>query len=86
MDPCSKKPCGVNGACFPVVTSQNIPGQVNPIEQVDYHCQCYSGFSGENCQNVPAKPCNSNPCLNGAICINRNSSYDFYCIWYLKKK
>ncbi|CAF0745222.1 unnamed protein product [Brachionus calyciflorus] len=80
FDPCSLKPCGVNGACFPIISTQNLPGQVNPIEQVNFHCQCYSGFTGDNCQNAPAKPCNSNPCLNNGICVNRNNSYDFHCI------
>lgn len=83
MDPCLEKPCGANGACFSLLTNSTIPGQMNPVEKVSYHCQCYSGFSGQNCQNIPAKPCNSNPCLNGATCINQVNSYDYYCLWYL---
>lgn len=50
VDPCGVRPCGANGACFPIITSQQIPGQVAPIEQVTYHCQCYSGFYGQNCE------------------------------------
>jgi hypothetical protein len=49
-DPCFLRPCGANGACFPVIRSQHVPGQVNPVEQVTYHCQCYSGFYGQNCE------------------------------------
>jgi hypothetical protein len=47
-DPCSvtKRPCGANGACFPIIQSQT--GQVS--EQISYHCQCYSGFYGQNCE------------------------------------
>ncbi len=50
VDPCLVKPCGANGACFPIITSQQIPGQLTPLEQVTYHCQCYSGFYGQNCE------------------------------------
>ena len=49
-DPCSasKRPCGANGACFPIIQTQNIAGQIH--EQISYHCQCYSGFYGQNCE------------------------------------
>lgn len=46
-DPCLQRPCGTKGACYPVV--QAIQGTTD--EKVSYFCQCYSGFSGANCQN-----------------------------------
>ena len=47
-DPCTsnRRPCGTNGACFPIIQTQN----VGTSEIVSYHCQCYSGFSGQNCE------------------------------------
>lgn len=37
------------GACFPIL--RNITIGTNSIEQVTYYCQCYSGFTGFNCQD-----------------------------------
>lgn len=49
-DPCTvtRRPCGANGACFPIVQTQTIAGQQS--ESISYHCQCYSGFYGQNCE------------------------------------
>ena len=47
-DPCVLKPCNGNGACFPILQTVIVSG--NSIEQVSSYCQCYSGFSGANCQ------------------------------------
>ncbi len=70
-------PCGTNGACFPVVTNQNTGNYFD--EQINRHCQCYSGFTGSSCEYAPPKPCTSSPCLNHGICVNKNSSMDYYC-------
>ena len=46
-DPCIKKPCNSNGACFPVVQTNTVNGV--PTESVRFYCQCYAGFSGPTC-------------------------------------
>ena len=50
VDPCAIRPCGANGACFPIIQSQVITNPSAPFEQVSYFCQCYSGFYGQNCE------------------------------------
>ena len=42
-DPCESKPCGSNGACFPVIINQY------NTEKVFSHCQCYPGYTGATC-------------------------------------
>lgn len=45
---CNNRPCGANGACFPVVST--VSSGLTPIETATYHCQCYSGFHGLQCE------------------------------------
>jgi len=47
-DFCPNRPCGSNGACFPIL--RNITISSATIEQVTYYCQCYLGYAGFNCQ------------------------------------
>jgi hypothetical protein len=44
-DPCAPKPCGVGGACFPLIST------IGGTEVSDIFCQCYAGYSGNRCQN-----------------------------------
>ncbi|RUS91021.1 hypothetical protein EGW08_001238, partial [Elysia chlorotica] len=61
-DECSSR-C-VNGMCINNQHSQS--------------CQCYSGWSGENC-TVPFDPCNSVPCRNGGNCTSVGINFQCAC-------
>jgi len=41
-------------------------------------CECRNGFSGSYCQDPP-NACASNPCTNGASCLNHGTSYSCAC-------
>ena len=42
-------------------------------------CCCPSGYEGDLCENE-IDECSSNPCLNGAFCLNLVNRYSCYCI------
>ena len=52
QDPCAKpkNPCNSNGACFPVLRNVTYSGTNVPTEEAIFHCQCYSGYSGNTCE------------------------------------
>ena len=43
-----------------------------------HRCECRNGFSGSYCQDAP-DACASNPCLNGASCLNHGTSFSCAC-------
>lgn len=43
-----------------------------------YSCSCVSGYDGDNCENE-IDECGSNPCQNGAQCINLLNEYQCNC-------
>lgn len=58
MNECASSPCGPHGACVDGVGA--------------YSCSCDDGWSGEHCSEAP--PCLSEPCQNGASCVDYTSA------------
>lgn len=52
-DPCTGNPCLYGGKC-------------TAVDEINYTCDCPSGFSGDDCENVP--PCTQNTCGDTGIC------------------
>lgn len=44
----------------------------------DFKCDCPSGYTGERCEKE-IDECESNPCENGAQCVDRIGSYECIC-------
>ena len=44
----------------------------------DYHCYCEDGYTGDHCQ-TDWDECWSDPCLNGATCIDQVADYNCSC-------
>ncbi|UJR36701.1 hypothetical protein I4U23_029418 [Adineta vaga] len=67
LDFCSSNPCKKNGRCL--------------SGKSGYRCQCYEGFTGENCEvRIVNSGCLSNPCTVG-ICYQLNQNGPAYvCI------
>ncbi|XP_077993229.1 protein jagged-1-like [Glandiceps talaboti] len=59
------KPCLNGGTC------------VNR-EPDTYRCDCREGFSGNNCE-IAEHACASNPCHNGATCLESNGEFTCFC-------
>ncbi|XP_076143233.1 aggrecan core protein-like isoform X2 [Alosa pseudoharengus] len=64
VDPCDPNPCGV-GTC----TVQDGVGL----------CLCPPGRTGADCQ-LELDVCHSNPCANGATCVERGDSFTCLCL------
>lgn len=43
-----------------------------------YHCYCEDGYTGQHCQ-TDWDECWSDPCLNGATCIDQVADYNCSC-------
>ncbi|CAF1380734.1 unnamed protein product [Rotaria magnacalcarata] len=67
VDLCSSNPCKANGRC--------------QFDKFGYRCQCFEGYTGENCDvRIMNSGCASNPCTVG-ICYQLNQSGASYvCI------
>ncbi|CAF0807264.1 unnamed protein product [Adineta ricciae] len=67
LDFCTSNPCKANGRCL--------------SGKSGYSCQCYEGFTGENCEaRIVSSGCLSNPCTIG-ICYQLNQNGQAYvCI------
>ncbi len=44
-----------------------------------YSCACVAGYSGPNCQ-TNVNECGSNPCQNGASCVDAVNSFTCSCV------
>ena len=44
----------------------------------DYHCYCEDGYTGDHCQ-TDWDECWSDPCLNGATCVDQVANYNCSC-------
>ncbi|XP_057337294.1 protein jagged-1b-like [Microplitis mediator] len=63
--------CGTHEPCQNGGTCENTaPDQ--------YRCTCPDGFSGSSCEKVD-NPCASNPCLNGATCVELGETAECQC-------
>ena len=49
----------------------------------EYSCTCADGYMGLNCE-IEINECDSNPCLNGAVCLDKVTTLSLFS--YLKKK
>ena len=64
LDHCAGGSCQNGGTCA------NDP--------VGFKCECPSGFSGENCEEIVGCP-ELNPCTDGRICVDGNNSFSCEC-------
>jgi hypothetical protein len=48
-------------------------------QDVDYYCDCPSGYIGHNCETSINDPCVSGPCRNGAACVSFNNYFMCEC-------
>ncbi|XP_078613856.1 uncharacterized protein LOC144883324 [Branchiostoma floridae x Branchiostoma japonicum] len=46
-----------------------------------YTCACVMGFNGAHCENNVIDECASNPCFNGATCVDGADSFTCECIF-----
>ena len=62
---CSSNPCSIFGKCVDGVNS--------------WECQCQPGYSGLRCDKLQ-NPCDSNPCLNNAVCEQTSPNvFAYHC-------
>ena len=58
----------------------------SPVSSAYWHCSdimdicilLWTGFTGRNCQSR-IRPCDSDPCFNGAFCVNKDTDYECVC-------
>ncbi|XP_074862863.1 lactadherin isoform X2 [Carettochelys insculpta] len=68
--PCHPNPCHNNGKC------QMVPNRGDVF--TEYVCKCPAGYEGTHCQkNV--NECSSQPCKNGATCLDLSGDYACKC-------
>ncbi|XP_052713224.1 von Willebrand factor A domain-containing protein 2-like [Crassostrea angulata] len=66
-DPCASFPCGHGGTC-------------TKISDTTFSCFCLSGYDpATNCA-TEINECDSNPCQNGATCVDELNRYSCNCI------
>ena len=54
-------------------------GKCQMINENSLKCNCDQNFAGNTCQ-LDQRPCSSNPCLNGGLCISENlTNFSFRC-------
>lgn len=44
-----------------------------------YQCKCRPPYQGANCNQLPASPCQPNPCKNGGSCVRGNRRFRCTC-------
>ncbi|KAG5840785.1 hypothetical protein ANANG_G00192340 [Anguilla anguilla] len=64
---CLEEPCLNNGSCVPLPDGGG------------HRCQCGPGFGGPRCEE-DVDECQSHPCQNGAICMDRANGYQCFCV------
>ncbi|XP_071786035.1 uncharacterized protein [Asterias amurensis] len=65
----SKPACTRGAGCFNLYH--------NFDQDIDYYCQCPTGWTGHNCEMEVPNSCSSSPCLNGGTC--QAASNSFFC-------
>nr|XP_002121384.2 fibropellin-1-like isoform X1 [Ciona intestinalis] len=69
VDPCLNSPCGSQSTCQ---TKTSDGGAAT------FECICRDGFTGVTCQ-TEIDECDSDPCLNGGICVDYVNSFECAC-------
>ncbi|XP_033625680.1 serine-rich adhesin for platelets-like [Asterias rubens] len=65
----SKPACTRGAGCFNLYH--------NFDQDIDYYCQCPTGWTGHNCEMEVPNSCSSSPCLNGGTC--QAAANSFFC-------
>ncbi|CAK8682412.1 unnamed protein product [Clavelina lepadiformis] len=63
---CEEEPCLNEGECL-------------QVDENEIYCMCKDGFEGDYCQNN-VDDCGSNPCENGATCIDGVNKWSCQCV------
>jgi len=91
---CEGLPCQNNATCYEHSNRtlydndvvERLPAEIQPYfkegfsydKAAGYLCHCPSGFTGNNCQ-TNIDECETDPCLNGATCIDGIAMYTCEC-------
>ena len=69
---CDPDPCQNGATCTETSDGSTLTPGV-------YHCECPTGFSGQNC-DVQLDRCDPSPCQNGATCSENLTEYTCECM------
>ncbi|XP_072044247.1 delta and Notch-like epidermal growth factor-related receptor [Amphiura filiformis] len=73
------QPCQNGGNCVPTVPARPASGDRAATAAASFVCQCPNGLRGPDCTTPGNNACNSNPCENGATCIETATGYVCLC-------
>ncbi|KAJ8028724.1 Protocadherin Fat 4 [Holothuria leucospilota] len=84
---CDSYPCLNQGTCrnqhtvhFTPVAVESVPViLVAPVSEHAFTCECGSEYNGQYCENR-INQCDSEPCLNGAVCNDLVGDYACQCL------
>jgi Notch-like protein len=81
IDECGSGPCKNGATCTESSGSLGFDNAafVVYVPNDAYHCECADGWEGENCE-VNSNECASEPCQNGAECVDLIFSFTCTCV------